>query len=154
MIMMMLEPGLIKLLDQTHNAIEMRKDFALRQHMEMLAVDLEIEINFATRCLYLLHPRQAVRGLFHREHFLRIFFHAAVAFPQLKRDAGAVLFKIRAKVGCCVFCQRRLQGREMLAVPDRRRAMDNDRAPLVLDRPSQAATEGPADFLGGQELEC
>jgi hypothetical protein len=150
---MMLEPRLIELLNQTHNAVEMRKDLALIARTT-LAVDLEIEINFTARCLYLLHPRQAVRSLFHREHFLRILLHAAVAFPELERDVGAVFLKIRAEVGCSALCQRRLQSREMLTVPDGSRAIDHDGAPLVLDGSSQTAAEGPADFLWGQEFKC
>lgn len=129
---MLLEPRLIELLNQTHNAIEMRKDLALATEAT-LAVDLKIEINFATRCLYLLHPGQAIRSILHRKHFLRILLHAAIAFPELERDAGAVLFEIRAEVGCRALCQRRPQCGEMLTVSDGSRAMDHDRAPLVLD---------------------
>lgn len=142
---MLLEPRLVELLNQAHNAIKVRKDLALATRAT-LAVDLEFEIDFALRCVYLLHPGKAIRGLFHREHFLRILLHAAIAFPELEGDAGAVLLNVGTEVGGVVLSQGRFQRREMLAVANGSGAMNHDGTSLVVDGSSQTAAESPADL--------
>lgn len=79
-----LQPGLIELLRQAHDTVVVLKSLALSQKVQKSAIDLfKIDLDLAARCLYLCHPGQAISGLFHWEHFLRILLHGAVPLPQL-----------------------------------------------------------------------
>jgi hypothetical protein len=78
------EPRLIELLSQAHDTVEMLEDLALCKQAQRSAIDLfKIDLDVAPRCLYLLHPIQAVGGLLQGEHFLSVLFHGAVALPEL-----------------------------------------------------------------------
>jgi hypothetical protein len=90
---------LVKLLGQGWDTVGMLDNVALSKKAERSAIDLfKIDLNLAPWCLYLLHPGQAVGGLFYWKNFLRVLFHRAISFPQLERDTGDIGFKIWSKV--------------------------------------------------------
>lgn len=80
---LLLEPGLVELFGQAHDAIERLEDFTLRKKVEQSAIDLEVDLNLVAWCGYLLHPRQSVRSLLDRENLARVLLHVAVALPEL-----------------------------------------------------------------------
>jgi hypothetical protein len=76
------EARLVELFRQAHDTAEMLENLALCKQAQRSAIDLfKIDLDLAPRCLYLLHPGQAVGGLLQRKYFLRVLFHGAIALP-------------------------------------------------------------------------
>jgi hypothetical protein len=75
------EPCLVELLRNNHDTVGRLKVIALSNELQS-AIDLfKIDLDLAPRCLYLLHPCQAIGSLLHWEHFLGVLLHGPVTFP-------------------------------------------------------------------------